>query len=276
MRVLLIGTGTGWDTGLLSHRLGGGNVVSVEVDPAVAEAARLRLHARGLHPVVITGDGSLGFPAGSPYDRVIITAGVRAIAPALLEQTRAGGLILCPWGTHYSNADALLRLTVSADGSASGPFLRMVEFMKLRNQRLDWGRFSGQIGGEYPGNADRSTTALTPADLGERWTTRRFVMGLAVRDCTHTVNEVDGVARAWFLSLSDESWASIEFRQGEAAATVYQSGPRRLVGEVETALRWWEQQECPPLTEFGLLVTPDGVQTPWLGNARNPLPALLS
>ena len=274
MRVLLIGTGTGWDTGLLSYRLGGGSVFSVEVDPAVAEAARSRLLSRGLYPVVITGDGSLGFASGSPYDRVIITAGVRAIAPALLEQTREGGLILCPWGTHYDNVDALLRLTVSADGSASGPFLRMVEFMKLRNQRLDWGRFDAQIGGEYPGSADESTTTLTPADLGGRWTTARFVMGLALRDCTHAVNNVGGVTRAWFLSLSDESWASIEFRQDETPATVYQSGPRRLVGEVETALHWWERQGRPPLDRFGLTVTPDGTQRPWLGDLSNPLPAL--
>ncbi|WP_225448454.1 hypothetical protein [Streptacidiphilus sp. P02-A3a] len=66
--------------------------------------------------------------------------------------------------------DALLRLTVSADGSASGPFLRMVEFMKLRNQRLDWGRFDTRFRGEYPGPAlDRFGLTVTPDGTQRPW-----------------------------------------------------------------------------------------------------------
>ncbi len=43
MRVLEIGTGTGWNAGLLAHRLGGGQVVSVEIDAVVTERARKAL-----------------------------------------------------------------------------------------------------------------------------------------------------------------------------------------------------------------------------------------
>jgi protein-L-isoaspartate O-methyltransferase len=272
MRALLIGTGTGWDTGLLSHRLGGDSVVSVEVDAAVAASARTRLAGLGLHPTVVYGDGSLGCSAGAPYDRVIVTAGVRQVARAWVEQTRAGGLILCPWGTHYDNGDALLRLTVGVDGSASGPFLRMVEFMKLRDQRLDWGRFGGHVQG-FPGDAAVSSTALTPSDLGERWTSARFVTGLAVPDCAHVYNRAHGHTRVWFFGLSDRSWACAEFRPGEVSGTVHQSGARRLWDQVERALRWWTDQDHPPLDCFGLTVTPDGSQRPWVGDAGHPIPA---
>jgi len=272
MRVLLVGTGTGWDTGLLSYRLGGGNVFSVEVDAAVAAAARTRLTALGLHPTVVVGDGSLGYSAGAPYDRVIVTAGVRQVSPALIEQTRKGGVILAPWGTHYDNGDALLRLTVDADGSASGPFLRMVEFMKLRDQRLDWDRFGGHVK-DFPGDAAVSSTSLTPPDLGERWTSARFMTGLVVPDCAHVHNKADEHTRVWFFGLSDLSWACAEFRPGEPSATVYQSGPRRLWDEVERALRWWTDMGRPLLDSFGLTVSPDGAQRPWLADRSNLLPS---
>ena len=261
VRVLLVGTGTGWDTGLLSYRLGGGNVFSVEVDAAVTAAARTRLTALGLHPTVVCADGSLGYSAGAPYDRVIVTAGVRQVDPALLEQSREGGLILAPWGTHYDNGDALVRLSVGADGSASGPFLRMVEFMKLRDQRLDWDRFGGHVR-EFPGDAAVSSTVLTPSDLGERWTSARFVTGLAVPDCTHVHNKANGHIRVRFFGLSDLSWACAEFQPGELTGTVYQHGPRHLWDEVKRALRWWTDQGRPLLDSFGLTVTPTGHSAP--------------
>lgn len=48
---------------------------------------------------------------------------------------KRGGLIVVPFGTHYTNADAVVRLTVTGDGTASGRFTRPVEFMKARAQR---------------------------------------------------------------------------------------------------------------------------------------------
>lgn len=263
MRVLEVGTGTGWNAGLLAHRLGSGNVVSVEIDEAVADQARGALLRAGLLPETVHGDGGDGWPDGAPYDRVIVTAGVRAVPPRWLEQSRPGGVILAPWGTHYGDQDALVRLTVREDGSASGPFLRMVEFMKLRDQRLDWNRFGEHVP-DFPGDADVSSTALALTDLGDRYEPARFVMGLCVPDCAHVINRPDGeTARAWFFDLTSRSWAAAVFRSGEPAATVYQSGPRRLWDEVEAALRWWVGRGEPSRTRFGLTVTAEG-QRVWL------------
>lgn len=168
MRVLEVGTGTGWNAGLLAHRLGSGNVVSVEIDATVAAGALGALTRAGLGPRVVEGDGREGWPPGAPYDRVIVMAGVRSIPTQWLEQTRPGGIILAPWGTHYSNQDALVRLTVGEDGRGVGPFLRMVEFMKLRDQRLDRNLFVEHVK-EFPGDADATRTSRTPADLGDRY-----------------------------------------------------------------------------------------------------------
>ncbi|HSZ29237.1 MAG TPA: methyltransferase domain-containing protein, partial [Pseudonocardiaceae bacterium] len=102
MRVLEIGTGTGYNAALLAHRLGAGNVVSVEVDPVVADQARQALAAAGFSGVsVVTGDGAQGYGPHAPYDRVISTVAVAEVPYAWVAQTRPGGLVLTPWGSAY-------------------------------------------------------------------------------------------------------------------------------------------------------------------------------
>ena len=88
--VLEIGTGTGWNAALLCRQVGSrGQVVSIEVDPVVAEGARAALAAAGYSPLVITGDGVEGYPEEAPYDRVLATAAVReTVPPAWLQVPR--------------------------------------------------------------------------------------------------------------------------------------------------------------------------------------------
>ncbi|MEU8138820.1 methyltransferase domain-containing protein [Streptodolium elevatio] len=76
-RVLDVGTGTGWTAALLAARLGVDQVVTVEVDPDLAEQARTNLAQAGLPVPVVTGDGAAGWPDGAPYDLVHVTAGTR-------------------------------------------------------------------------------------------------------------------------------------------------------------------------------------------------------
>ena len=274
-RVLEVGTGTGWNAGLLAARLGDGHVVTVEVDPGVAAAAREALERLGLSSEVVCGDGRDGWPAGAPYDRVIVTAGVRQMPPVWLEQTRPGGLVLAPWGTHCSHEDALVRLTVTGDGSASGPFLRPLEFMKLRAQRLDWRRFGNHVD-RYSGDADRSSTTVGLSDLGGsgRFRGATFVLGLCVPDCAHVLNAGGDASTAWFFDMSGtRSWASVVFRPQETVATVHQSGPRRLWDEVSGALDWWRGQGSPPPESFGLTVTSRGAHRSWLGTPSQLIPS---
>ncbi|WP_167746409.1 hypothetical protein [Streptomyces melanosporofaciens] len=120
----------------LAHRCGGRKVTTVEVDPAVSRHARQRPAAAGSRPEAVVGDGAKGCAGGAPYDRVLATVGLREIPGAWIEQTRPGGLIVAPWGTHYTPADAVARLMVREDGTASGRFTGPVEFMKLRGRRL--------------------------------------------------------------------------------------------------------------------------------------------
>lgn len=271
MRVLEIGTGTGWNAGLLAHRLGGANVTSVEVDPAVAAAARRALHAAGLHPRVITADGLLGHPGHAPYDRVLATVGVRRIPPAWTAQTRPGGLVVAPWGTPFTPVDALARLTVNADGTATGPFLRPVEFMKARSQRLARAPHIAYAPAGLDG-ADTTTTRLTARGTGLDDPLHHpfpFTAGLLLPDCTHAAGRRGPMLSTWLYSLADLSWAAAVLHDDQPASTVYQSGPRRLWDELETAHHWWHRQGRPEIDRFGLTAGPD-TDHAWLGTPDHP------
>lgn len=59
-KVLDIGTGAGYNTALLAHRLGDHHVYSVDIDEGLVEGARLRLDALGVRPALVTADGAGG------------------------------------------------------------------------------------------------------------------------------------------------------------------------------------------------------------------------
>ncbi|MEU3371625.1 methyltransferase domain-containing protein [Streptomyces sp. NPDC006660] len=273
-RVLEIGTGTGWNAALLTHRLGAANVVTVEVDAAVAATARSNLARFDMPGVqVVHGDGFNGCPDAAPLDRTIATCGLRSIPYAWVEQSVPGGVVVAPWGTHFGNGDAVARLVVADDGkSASGRFTGPVEFMKLRAQRLPVVDHSSYVPGSVA-DGDESSTALTETRfIGGPFSPRDFVLGLCVRDCARTVAVKEEGARAvWFYGLSGcRSWACVQFRDG-ATTRVLQSGPRRLWDEVEAALRWWDGQGRPRPDRFGLTVDAAGERV-WLAVPDNPVP----
>jgi protein-L-isoaspartate(D-aspartate) O-methyltransferase len=136
MKILEVGTGTGYNAALLAELVGPENVTSVEIDPGLAEQARAALARAGRHVRVVTGDGAHGHPANAPYDRVIATAAVCRLPYAWVRQTRPGGLILAPWGPTFHPDDPLAVLTVRDDGTAEGRFACPAWFMPMRDQRM--------------------------------------------------------------------------------------------------------------------------------------------
>jgi protein-L-isoaspartate(D-aspartate) O-methyltransferase len=98
LRVLEIGTGSGYNAALLAHIVGdAGSVTSLEIDEQLAAAARANLNAAGFNGVhVVHGDGVHGWPAGAPYDRVIATAAVAAIPSEWLDQMAPDCRLVAP------------------------------------------------------------------------------------------------------------------------------------------------------------------------------------
>lgn len=105
MRVLEIGTGTGYQAAVLSRLVGpAGWVYSMERIVELAEAARRRLAAMGFGNVKIrTGDGTAGWPESpvdgpAVFDRIIVTAGTPSVPQPLLDQLAPEGILVAPVG----------------------------------------------------------------------------------------------------------------------------------------------------------------------------------
>jgi len=97
LRVLEIGAGTGYNAALLSKIVGaGGRVITVELDPVTARGARRGLAGVKSKAKVVQGDGRAGWPAGAPYDRIIVTASAPAVPRAWYDQLAEGGLLELP------------------------------------------------------------------------------------------------------------------------------------------------------------------------------------
>jgi protein-L-isoaspartate(D-aspartate) O-methyltransferase len=107
--VLEVGTGTGYQTAILS--LLAADVVSVErIESLAVEAKDLLAHLGFAHIRIRVGDGSLGYPEAAPYDAILVTAGGPRIPPALPGQLAVNppGRLLMPVGPREEQQLVLL------------------------------------------------------------------------------------------------------------------------------------------------------------------------
>lgn len=96
-KVLEIGTGSGYQTAVLSELAA--EVRTVEFFQDLAAAAKARLEKLGYTNIFYkTGDGAAGWPEAGPYDAILVTCAPADIPPALPEQLKEGGRLVVPVG----------------------------------------------------------------------------------------------------------------------------------------------------------------------------------
>ena len=99
MRILEIGTGSGYNAALLSEIVGQENVITIERYPELVEWGGGNLKRGGYEGVkVVLGDGTLGFEECAPYDCIMATAGAPRIPKPWIRQTKVGGKIVVTIG----------------------------------------------------------------------------------------------------------------------------------------------------------------------------------
>ncbi len=96
--VLDVGTGSGYHAAVLAQLVA--RVVSIERHVRLSREAAVALAAVGVVNVtLIVGDGSLGCPAGAPYDAINVAAGRdRGVPGPLAAQLADGGRLVIPAG----------------------------------------------------------------------------------------------------------------------------------------------------------------------------------
>ena len=128
-RVLEIGTGSGYQTAILSRLAR--EVVSIERYRTLADTARERLKTLGYaNTTILHGDGFAGAPERAPFDRIIVTAAAEDIPQALVDQLAPHGKMLLPVGSHRG-PQHIVKLTKAADGSVVRETLIAVRFVPL-------------------------------------------------------------------------------------------------------------------------------------------------
>ncbi|MDO5495981.1 MAG: protein-L-isoaspartate carboxylmethyltransferase [bacterium] len=98
-RVLDVGAGSGWTTGLLAHLVGeGGEVWGVERIPELREGASAAVERWPWAQVRLAREGELGLPELAPFDRILVSAEARELPAALVDQLAPGGIMVIPVG----------------------------------------------------------------------------------------------------------------------------------------------------------------------------------
>ena len=97
-KVLEIGTGSGYQTALLSKS--SKIVYTVERLEELYLKAKEKLTQKDYNNIKFKlGDGSLGWEENAPYDRIMVTASARRLPDKLVEQLASNGKMIIPIGT---------------------------------------------------------------------------------------------------------------------------------------------------------------------------------
>jgi protein-L-isoaspartate(D-aspartate) O-methyltransferase len=127
-RVLEIGTGSGYQTAVLSRlaRL----VYTVERYRTLKKEAEARFDALQLTNVITKfGDGGLGWGEQAPFDRILVTAAAPSEPKTLLRQLKPAGVLVVPIGK--GPVQKLMRYAGDGAGAYVAEVLCEVRFVPL-------------------------------------------------------------------------------------------------------------------------------------------------
>jgi protein-L-isoaspartate O-methyltransferase len=265
--VLDIGTGSGYGTALLCHRVGDHHVTSIDVDDYLIKATAVRLDSIGLHPQVTTRDATGPLPA--TYDRIVSTVAVRPVPASWLAALRPGGRLV----TTITGTALIITADKTPDGGATG--------------QTEWDRagfMHARTGPAYPPDALKQFTAVRDAE-GEQVTTGRYpvvnvneawelysMLGITAPGISHHYEEAkDGTRTAW-MTHPDGSWARATATADEAPV-IHQAGPRRLWDLLDETRRDWLNNGSLPAYGAAVTISPDGTTTIKRGRWKAVIPA---
>ena len=99
LRVLDVGSGSGWTTALLGRLVGpSGHVVGVEIEPHLATWGAQNVTRAGMPwaRARAADPGVLGLPDEGPWDRILVSAQARRLPQSLVEQLADPGRLVVP------------------------------------------------------------------------------------------------------------------------------------------------------------------------------------
>jgi protein-L-isoaspartate(D-aspartate) O-methyltransferase len=136
MHVLEIGTGTGYNAGLLAVLAEDPYyVTTIDIDAQIVERARTTLTSViGNGITVAFGDGSKGFSEHAPYDRIIATASASRVPCSWVEQLALDGVLVCILQPRYASLGGVLVAKKISYDLVKGAIVTPASFMVLREE----------------------------------------------------------------------------------------------------------------------------------------------
>jgi protein-L-isoaspartate(D-aspartate) O-methyltransferase len=278
-RVLEVGTGTGFNTGLLCHRVGDDRVTSIDIDAVLVAEATDRLFGLGFRPHLIAGDGAEGAPDGAPFDRILSTCASPGVPAPWIEQLADRGVIVAP----FTVGGALAVLTKTGPDEVSGHLAtNQAWFMPLRPS-VDRPVPEGTLVALPEAEADQahyhhSTTDVDAAAFANMdfrlWLSLHLSGTVRIVDM---VNNHEDRTRTGVIVHDGQHRAEVRFPTDDGVVRVAQDA-RLLFDHVEAAWRGWQRHGCPERQRIGITARVDGAQTVWLDSPDSgitwPLPSL--
>jgi protein-L-isoaspartate(D-aspartate) O-methyltransferase len=276
-RVLEIGTGSGYNAGVIADIVGDpAKVVTIEIYPEMAKRARKNLERAGFPAVdVITGDGGPGYPLKAPYDSIIITCGSPEIP--WHGQLAPGGSIAMPLVTR--GVETLCALTKQDDGSLRGHlslFVTFLHFVGVHSAQWHFSRTSSSLTQMIEDNGlklQEGTSALGDIllsgaeDEATALTKRRarfsfeLFLAIADRDAMVYESEVEGHERGYAI------WRRERTASGVGMAMIFPSevvswGDASVASDLIGHYRAWQQLGKPGLADYAISFYPADMKRP--------------
>ena len=272
LRVLEIGTGTGYNAALLTSIVGrSGYVWSVEIDPELARQAERRLkQVVGLGVTVHAGNGLEGYAPGAPYDRVLVTGSTSMVPLPWLEQMRPGGILLMNLIGEMS-ACTFLKIVKKESGlAAQGHFLSGSEFMEL-HEAGKYPQRRAMLVGQYLSRPISTQMPSTRAefDLSSLWDRRlNFALQLAFPQMSFASVYVNPMCPC-LLDLASETM--LLFRPtGDEQFQIEVRGDPQVWERVLAVYQQWMECGKPEVSAYQLQTEAGGRQIITLTSASLP------
>ncbi|MEU7339635.1 NUDIX domain-containing protein [Streptomyces sp. NPDC007074] len=251
-RVLDVGTGAGVTAAVACHICGDRQVVTLDRDQHLADAAAVRLASLGFRPQVKCGPGENGCP-GRLFDRIFVSYTGGHVPPALVNQLAPGGRMLAHVTTASPSWPALAVIERTTDGQVQSE-LRAVEFAHRAGHGtpriLLTDKFRQRIA-TAPGTRIQQSMLPPPADTDRGlWLAADHLLGgRLVRDFS-----ADHLA----IGAPDcGSWLRIEQTEHHRWS-VTTHGPRDLWKEIQDLAALWRAAGSPD--RYRLALNADGSQ----------------
>jgi len=137
MKVLEVGTGSGYQGAVLSHLCR--RVYTIERHRPLMETAEKRFAALKLKNIVTRiGDGTKGWREAAPFERIIVTAAARDVPQALRDQMTDGGIMVIPVAMEGRDQE-LMKIRRRGDAYSEETFMS-VRFVPLIPGKADEAR----------------------------------------------------------------------------------------------------------------------------------------